>query len=280
MSCLIKLSLEKAVMIRLLILLIGLSLSALFSSAQNFPKQLDPPKLVSDYTLTLQPQETQALENKLLAYEDSTSTQIAIVIIRTTDGYPIDEYSFELGEAWGIGSQKDNGLLILIAKEDRDMWIATGYGVEGAVTDAMAGRIYRNILVPNFRENKFYKGLDQATDVIIKLLDGEFKNDDLPEKNSGSSTWSPLLLIILFILLVLFLKFRQVKNYAVLNELPFWTAWHILNAANAQQRGKWDDFRGGRGPFGGGGGMSGSSGGGFGGFGGGSFGGGGAGGSW
>ena len=250
---------------------------ALSISAQNFPAQPNPPRLVYDATLTLAQYEIEQLESKLVAYNDSTSTQISIVIIRSTDEYPIDEYSFELAEKWGIG-QKDrsNGILILIAKDDRKIAIATGYGVEGAVPDALAKRIINQIIRPNFRADKYYKGLDEATNILIGLLQGEYSADDLPKDKKSNSSWFPLLMILLFLILVAFLKYRQVKRYSLINDVSFWTAWHILNAANAQQRGRWDDFRGGRGPFGGGG----SSGGGFGGFGGGSFGGGGASGSW
>ncbi|NNM15844.1 MAG: TPM domain-containing protein [Bacteroidia bacterium] len=245
--------------------------------AQNFPVQPDPPKLVVDYAIALSTYEAQLLEQKLVAYNDSTSTQISIVIIKSTDGYPIDMYSFELGERWGIGQKnKDNGVLILVAKDDRKIAIATGYGAEGAVPDALAKRIINQVIRPNFRAENYYKGLDESTDIIIALLNGEYSADDIPEKTSEQTTWLPLIMILLFLFLIIFTKYRQVKNYSVLNEIPFWTAWHILNAANAQQRGRWDDFRGGRGPFGGGGG----SGGGFGGFGGGSFGGGGASGGW
>lgn len=172
---------------------------------------------------------------------------------------------------------KDNGILILVAKDDRKIAIATGYGVEGAVPDALAMRIINQVLRPNFRAENYYKGLDEATDIIIALLNGEYTADDLPENTSEQTTWLPLIMILLFLFLIIFTKYRQVNKYAVINDIPFWTAWHILNAANAQQRGRWDDFRGGSGPFGGGGD---GSGGGFGGFGGGSFGGGGASGGW
>lgn len=278
MSCLIKYYLVREAMIKTVIGIILLGFLALPISAQNFPSQPDPPRLVFDATLTLAQYELDQLESKLVAYNDSTSTQIAIVIIRSTDGYPIDEYSFELAEKWGIGqSNRNNGILILIAKEDRKIWIATGYGVEGAVPDALAKRIVNQVIRPNFRADKYYEGLNEATDILIALLQGEYTADDLPKEKSGKSSWFPLLMILLFLFLIAFLKYRQVNRYSIINDVPFWTAWHILNAANAQQRGKWDDFRGGRGPFGGGGS---SGGGGFGGFGGGSFGGGGAGGSW
>lgn len=264
-------------MIKSVISLVLISFLTLTSSAQNFPAQPNPPRLVYDATLTLAQHEVEQLESKLVAYNDSTSTQIAIVIIRSTDEYPIDEYSFELAEKWGIGQKnRNNGILILVAKDDRKIAIATGYGVEGAVPDALAKRIINQIIRPNFRTDKYYQGLDEASNILIGLLQGEYTADDLPEDASKEITWLPIIMILLFLMLIVFTKYRQVKRYSITNDVSFWTAWHILNAANAQQRGRWDDFRGGRGPFGG----RSSGGGGFGGFGGGSFGGGGASGSW
>lgn len=90
-------------MIKKLIQFIFYSVFVFSVQAQNYPPQPNPPKLVVDYAITLSSYEAQLLEQKLVAYNDSTSTQIAIVIIKSTDGYPIDMYSFELGERWGIG---------------------------------------------------------------------------------------------------------------------------------------------------------------------------------
>lgn len=236
--------------------------------AQSYPPRPDPPRLVNDFSATLSPQEIDQLEQKLVAYDDSTSTQIAIVIVKSLEGFPIEDYTFELGTRWGIGREKkDNGVLIMVALEDRKTFIATGYGMEGTITDARAKNIIENAIKPNFRQARYFEGLQEATDRIIAYAQGEYVNEEGREQ---TIPWKQVLgIFILFIFLMLF-KAMQVKHYAFTNNLTFWTAWALLNQSRTTHRGSWGGFSSG----------GGSSGGGFGGFGGGSFGGGGAGGSW
>lgn len=248
---------------------------SLAGMAQEFPPLPDPPRLVNDYTGTLSASDNATLENKLRNYYDSTSTQIAIVMISSLDGYPIDDYAIQLAEKWGIGTKgKDNGVLIFVAKDDRKMFIPTGYGMEGVLTDGLVKRIIENDLKPHFRENRFYEGFNQATDTMIRLAAGEHVYDDPGKENDV-----PVILILLAIAIVIILSIvfsvKSAKKYAAVNNISFWTAWHLLNQARRAHHGSWGGFSG-RGGWGGGS----SSGGGFGGFGGGSFGGGGAGGSW
>lgn len=242
-------------------------------TAQRFPDPPDPPKLVNDYTNTLSKQETAALENKLVAYNDSTSTQIAIVILSSLDGYPIEDYSFSLAEKWGIGQKgKSNGVLVLVAKDDRKIFIATGYGMEGVMPDGLVKRIIENEIKPEFRNGNYYEGLDRATTAMFQLAAGEYTAEPVTEKKGPP--WTVIAGIIIFVILMLYMQVRRVRDYATVNSIGFWTAWELLNQARRTHHGSWGGFSG-RGWGGGGGG-----GGGFGGFGGGSFGGGGAGGSW
>jgi len=244
------------------------------SIGQNFPEKPEPPRLVNDFAGVLSASETAALENKLVIYNDTTSTQIAIVLIKSLDGYPIDDYTIRLGEKWGVGSSKhNNGVLMLAAIEDRKIFIATGYGLEGALPDALVKRIVENDIKPHFKEGNYYGGLDSGVDQIISLARGEYKGEGT--KNPGKEfPISGLLIFLVIIFFILMMKVRSAKSYAHRNNLGFWAAWALLNAASSRQRGSWGGFTSGGGGFGGGGG------GGFGGFGGGSFGGGGAGGSW
>jgi len=246
--------------------------------AQEFPKQADPPKLVNDFTNTLTSSEQAALEQKLVAYNDSTSTQIAIVMVQTLGDYEISDYAFQLGDLWGIGGEEfDNGLLILAAMKDRDVFIATGYGLEGSVPDALAKRIVQNLIIPNFKMEAYYQGLDQATDMIFKLASGEYKAEDVASKgNSRGAIFLLLIFIFVFVILPL-LRNRNDNNNHMGGKgggVDLWTTIMLASLLRGGGSGKYGDFssRGG-GSFGGGGG-------GFGGFGGGSFGGGGAGGSW
>lgn len=241
--------------------------------AQDFPPLPNPPRLVNDFTGTLSAQEVQQLEQKLVAYNDSTSTQIAIVMIRSTGDYEIADYSQRLGEYWGVGSSKDNGILILAAMNDRKVFIATGRGMEGAVPDALAKRIVTNLIIPNFKMEAYYQGLDQATDMIIKLASGEYKAEEVTsDGNQGGAIFMLLLFIFLFVILPLIKNRKDNDNHmgGRGGGIDLWTTIMLANLLKGSGGGKFGDFSSGRGSFGGG----------FGGFGGGSFGGGGAGGSW
>jgi uncharacterized protein len=243
--------------------------------AQDFPPVPNPPRLVTDFTGTLSSDELARLEQKLVAYTDSTSTQIAIVMMRSTGDYEIADYSQRLGESWGIGSSKDNGILILAAMDDRNVFIATGRGMEGAVPDALAKRIVTNLIIPNFKMEAYYQGLDQATDMIIKLASGEYKAEEVEsDGNHGGAIFLLLLFIFLFVILPLIKNRKDNDNHmgGRGGGIDLWTTIMLANMLKGGGGGKFGDFSSGRGSFGGGGG--------FGGFGGGSFGGGGAGGSW
>ena len=250
------------------------------------PAPPQPPRLVNNFSDPsdgpgfLSSEEIQALENKLVAYDDSTSNQIAIVIVDELGGYTIDEYAVALGRKWGVGGQAQfsNGVVILIntAKKggQRGVFIATGYGMEGAVTDLVASEIVHNNLLPNFRAGSNYRGLDEAIDNIIAAAEGRYTAPD-GYSNRGRKSGMSMFTIIIIIIVVLIVLAIISKNNG--------------GGGYVSRRGYTDDWgRGGMpwiipgGGWGGGrgGGWSGGGGGGFGGFGGGSFGGGGAGGSW
>jgi uncharacterized protein len=247
----------------------------LLGMAQEFPEKPNPPRLVNDFTQTLSPQEAAMLEQKLVAYNDSTSTQIAIVMISSLGGYPIDDYSFQLAERWGIGQKgKNNGVLVFVAKDDRKIFIATGYGMEGVMPDGLVKRIVESDIKPFFKQGDYYGGLNKGTDSMFRLAAGEYQ----AEPGSDNEKKSPIMFIAIFIffmIIAMAMKVRSVQKYAIVNNIAFWAAWELLNQSRRVHHGSWGGFTGGGGSWGGGGG-----GGGFGGFGGGSFGGGGAGGSW
>jgi len=261
----------------LLILLLSFFGRGFGIAAVEFPPKPDPPKLVNDYTSTLSAQELDELEQRLLLFHDTTSVQIAIVMISTLDGYPSSDYAFELAEKWGIGQKTtNNGALLLIVKDDRQLYIATGYGLEGALPDARCKQIIENDIKPFFKQGKFFEGLVTGSSKMMDAVKGEYK--ETKARKNKSEGFPKILGIILVILFVIIFKVLSVMRYSRLNDTPFWIAWALLNAARSKHSGKWGDFNRGSGGFGGFGGGGGS--GGFGGFGGGSFGGGGAGGSW
>ncbi|MGI4873740.1 MAG: TPM domain-containing protein [Janthinobacterium lividum] len=235
--------------------------------AQTVPPRPDPPRLVNDLAGLLQPQEVAALEQKLVAYNDSTSSQIAVVTVPDLGGNDIFDYAQKLYETWGIGQKgRNNGILLLIAKQERTARIHTGRGLEGAVPDALAKRIISNTIAPAFEQNQYYAGIDRATDQLIALARDEYKADP-QQTRSQDDSGSGWLFWVVIAVLVLFVLFRP-------------------RGGGRGGRGGFGspiifgDFSGGRGVFGGGGGWGGGFGGGFGGFGGGNSGGGGASGSW
>ena len=220
-----------------------------------------PKQLVNDYAGVMSASEVQNLEAKLVAYDEQTSTQISIVTIASLEGDDLFDYSQRLAEAWGIGGgANDNGVLLLIAVEERGIRIHTGLGTEGAIPDAIAKRIIENEIKPQFRAGDYYGGLNAATEAMIKALAGEYKAD--PKAKEGA----PLRIIPLIIMLLLFIFFVRRKKYT-----------GYSHSGRRHYGGAW--IGGGFGG-GGGGGFGGGGGGGFGGFGGGSFGGGGASGGW
>ena len=246
-------------------------------SAQTFPGRPSPPRLVNDYTNTLKPEENEALERKLVEFDNTTSTQIVVVILETLDGYPAGDYTIKLGEEWGIGQkEKNNGAVLLAAMKDREVFIATGYGLEGVIPDALAKRIIEYDIKPYFKQARYYEGLNRATDSMIALAKGEYTADRHRKPDVPIYFRIPWFFIIFFIIFLIIIvgRAKRMQGIAANNDVPFWMALLLANMGSRHQRGKWDDFSSGGGGFGGG------DSGGFGGFGGGSFGGGGAGGNW
>ncbi|KFN43391.1 TPM domain-containing protein [Arenimonas oryziterrae] len=129
---------------------------------------------VVDQTGTLDAAQIAQLETKLSALEQRKGSQVAVLVVATTGAQPIEEYSLAIAEKNRLGREKvDDGLLLLIAKDDRKARIEVGYGLEGAVPDAIASRVIREYLAPHFRDGDYYGGIDAAVDVLSKLIDGE-----------------------------------------------------------------------------------------------------------
>ena len=227
---------------------------------------------VYDYIQLLQNSQKQALEQKLIRYSDSTSTQIVVAIIESTEGENINFLGAQWGQAWGIGqADKDNGILVLLAHGDRRIAINTGYGVEGRLTDAMSRRIIENVIIPEFRNGDYYAGLDKGTDAIFQVLTGEF-SEDRSFDDSGGFPFRKFLPLIIFIIIMIILSSRNKGGGSGGRRrrrgIDPWDAVILSNMG----RGGWGSGRSSGGGFGGGG---------FGGgFGGGGFGGGGASGGW
>ena len=246
-------------LVLLLVLIFGTGLQAQLPSPSN------PPRLVNDYTGTLNASQINTLEHKLVAYNDSTSTQILVLLVDDLQGYSIEQYATEIGHSWGVGQKdKGNGVVILVkpkkGSEKGEVNISTGYGMEQYVTDATGKNIIEKEMIPAFKEGDYYTGIDNAVNVIMGLCSGKFTQDEYND-GEGLPGWLTILFIIAVI--IIFIKFSSGSGQ---------------NYSGGGSRTIWIPMGGGfGGGFGGGGGFSG---GGFGGFGGGGFGGGGASGSW
>jgi len=157
---------------------------------------------VYDYIDLLNQSQEILLRSKLIRYADSTSTQIVVVIISSTRGEDISFLGAKWGQKWGIGqADKDNGILITLAKDDRKIDINTGYGIETIVTDRMAERIINRIMVPQFKNGNYYEGLDQGADALFAALQGEYSEDrEFNVKNDF-----PFILFIIFFLIIFIL---------------------------------------------------------------------------
>ena len=247
--------------------------SLLSGSAQDLkiPERPNPPRLVNDMAGMLSREDDNTLERKLVAYSDSTSTQIAVITINSLEGNDIAQYTTELGAKWGIGKKgKDNGVLLLISKSDRKAFIATGRGVEANLPDITAKRIIDRIIIPNFKQQKYYVGINAATDEMMARLSGQFTNDDQKDTKSSIKGHAKLIALIIVAIILFFIFFGGGSGGQTYNSGGSSGGSFLLGALLGSA-------------LGGGGGRGGDSdggGGGFGGFGGGDFGGGGAGGDW
>ncbi len=255
-----------------------LPLTALRS--QDFPPKPNPPRLVNDFTGKLTPQQVQLLENKLVNFDDTSSTQILVVLVKSFNGLSKEEYADQLGDKWGVGRKgKDNGIVVLIkpkyGNDKGEARISVGYGLEGAIPDAIALRIVDHDMIPYFTQGNYYEGIDKGTNTLMGLASGEFTADQYRKKTSDNG-WGILVPIIIMIIIFIIMRGNSGRHYnSGSKHIPFWTALWLGSMMSGGSGGSsWGDFRSGGGSFGGGGG------GGFGGFGGGGFGGGGAGGSW
>lgn len=254
------------------ILLLMLLAAAAFSQDKFDPEALlkqkpATPQLVNDFTGTLTVEQKQALESKLVAFDDSTSTQIAVIIIPSLNGNDVSDFNLKLGRAWGVGGKEfNNGIVLLIAKDDHKLNIATGYGVEGALPDVTAKQIIDDIIVPKFKGDDYYRGIDEGTDAIMQAVKGEYKAPaNYHKKGTTFGRMLGYLIMIIIFLAIFSGKGGSGGSFMSRRGFAAWTIGSML---------------GGGGSGGGWGGGGGGSSGGFGGFGGGSFGGGGASGSW
>jgi uncharacterized protein len=257
--------------ISVVILLLGVSVL----SAQELPNRPTPPRLVVDWADILTPAEERALEQKLVRFNDTTSNQILVIITDDLLGFTPEIYASGIGDKWGVGQAEfDNGVVVLVKPKIGNnfgrAFISVGYGLDGAIPDITAGQIVDWEMIPYFKQNDYYGGLDAATTVLMELAAGEYNSDEYA--SSQGKGWFALIPFIIIFLIILLISRAQRRSRTIGSRgMSPWTAFFLGSMMGGGSSG-W------------GGGSSGSSwgggGGGFGGFGGGGFDGGGAGGSW
>ena len=230
----------------------------------QIPSRPNPPRLVNDFTNTLSYSEIETLERRLVAYNDTTSTQFTVVLVDDLYGMDVAQFATQLGHDWGVGQgAKDNGAVILVKpkneKGNGQVNISAGYGLEPYITDAAATAIIQKEMIPYFKENDYYQGINSAVTVMMDLCSGKFTAD---EYTNGDGTGAIIAIILIIIIIILVAKSSGGTTYS-----GGGSNGHVI-------------FMPGPGSFGGGSSGGFGSGGGFSGFGGGHFGGGGASGSW
>ena len=248
--------------------------TALFSQFEIPEKPTSTKKQtgVYDYFGLLSDSQKKSLENKLIKYSDTTSTQVVIAIIGSTKGEEIGYLATNWAHKWGIGQAKeDNGVFMLLAQNDRKITIRTGYGTEHLLTDYVSRQIIEYKILPYFKKGNYYAGLNSGVNAIFKVMNGEYKGT----RKENSSEFNPGIIIFIVILIIFFMVIsrgnkgnRNGRGYRRSDSAR--DIFETIILSNS-----------GRGGFGGGGFGGSSGGGGFGGgFGGGGFGGGGATGGW
>ena len=255
--------------------LAGAMLLIALHTAFAIPQRPEPARLVNDLAGLFSSEQTRHLEDMLVAFDDSTTNQIAVVTVADLEGYDAAEYATRIGLDWGVGSEKfDNGIVILVKPKTTSsgqVFIAVGYGLEGAIPDAYAKRIISNEMIPHFMQNDYFGGVYEACQLLMKLASGEISElREYEEDDTGAY----IVLAFFILMLILFIVASKNNKGGGNGGRRIYTGPIITIGDDF---GTWGSPRGG-GSFGGG--FGGGVGGGFGGFGGGSFGGGGAGGSW
>ncbi|UPT71548.1 MAG: TPM domain-containing protein [Flavobacterium sp. JAD_PAG50586_2] len=165
------------------------------------------PKLqtsVYDYANLLSAGEKAQLEEKLIRYSDSTTTQIVVVIVESLKGEDVSQLATKWGQTWGIGgtAKDDNGVIILLAKQERKIAINPGYGLEDRLTAGIGGEIIRNIIIPEFKAGSYYKGLDKGADALFDVFKGKYKGERKKDKKGGKFPFVPIIVIIIVIIII------------------------------------------------------------------------------
>ena len=204
-----KLRITNSTKIQILLFFVALlNFSPAFAQFE-IPKKPDFQTSVYDYANVLSASEKSQLEDKLIRYSDSTSTQIVVITIESLKGEDIGILTPKWGQTWGIGgsAKDDNGVIILLAKAERKIWISAGYGLEDRLTAGIGGEITRNIIIPEFKAGSYYNGLDKGADALFDVFKGKYKGERKETKKEKGFPIVPIIVIIIM--------FSSIKNYTM-----------------------------------------------------------------
>ena len=258
-------------------------LLAAFAAIAKVPERPSPQRLVNDLAGVFSSSQAAQLEQRLVAFDDTTSNQIAVVTLSDLGGEDISMLAYEIGEQWGVGREKSNNGIVILIKPKTDnssgkVFISVGYGLEGAIPDAITKRIVENEMIPHLRNgNDYYSAVNAALDVLMPLACGEISEKDYDDDDVFGLIVFGLFLLAIALLVIVAASSGGSTNIGSGNKGHNLDLWDLIVLSQQMNKGSSSTWGGSRG-----GGFSGGGfgGGGFGGFGGGHFGGAGAGGSW
>jgi uncharacterized protein len=254
----------KKILFLLLILTAAGTAFSNFSAEPAADSTIKITQYVTDETGTLKSQEINRLRQILKNFEDSTSNQIVVYIIKSLNGTPIEMAAYDIAEKNGIGQKgKNNGALLLIAMNDKRMRIEVGYGLEGALPDALCGRIIENEITPSFKTGNYYEGILNGVNAIISATKGEYKSEK-SKKGIGGCIGPGVFVIIVvgFIIIMIVIEilkgifgFGRVFSRSKNNKGDGWNSggWWWGGGSGGSSGGSFGGFSGGGGSFGGGG---------------------------
>jgi uncharacterized protein len=220
---------------------------------------------VTDKSGTLSPEQISSLASKLSNFEKETSNQVVVYIINSLEGESLEEKSYEIAEQNGIGQKgKNNGVLLFISMADHKLRIEVGYGLEGALPDALSDQIIRKEITPFFKQSRYYEGINAGVDAIMKATKGEYTADKNDKKESGQEfnigvCGLPIFIFVFFLFFGFFFIFSIVRRFAGGSRYSGHSGWWNSGGWTGGSGSSWSGgssfsgFSGGGGSFGGGG---------------------------
>ena len=164
----------------------------------------EPKGFVNDFAGILSDKEEKSLEATLVQYEEQTSNEIAVVTVKSLGGKSVEDYTMALAEKWQVGKEgKDNGVIILVAQEEKKIRIEVGYGLEPVLTDLTAKQIIDNEMTPRFKQDDFSGGIENATKAVMAVIAGTYEPGQLPEESGGWPLWLIILVVVIGIIILI-----------------------------------------------------------------------------